>query len=131
MTELEHRTTIAPWLSVRDGGGALEFYKNALGGTEAYRLEDADGHVLVAQLAIDGAPFWVQEDAASVTPAGGIRSVRMVVTVRDPDVLFQRALAAGASEMAAMHEEHGWRSGRVTDPFGHDWEFSRAMATTE
>ena len=131
MPELEHTTTIAPWLSVGNGGGALEFYKSALGGTEEYRLEDDDGRVLVAQLAVDGAPLWIQEDADLVATPDGHRSVRMIVTVGDPDATFQRALAAGATETAAMHEEHGWRTGRVTDPFGHDWEFSRPLATED
>jgi PhnB protein len=129
VSELEHRTTIAPWLSVSDGEKALEFYKNAFGGTETYRLEDGEGHVVVAQLAVHGAPFWVQEDADSVPNQDRHPSVRMVVTVGDPDALFNRALAVGATEVAAIHEEHGWRTGRVTDPFGHDWEFSRVLPT--
>jgi uncharacterized glyoxalase superfamily protein PhnB len=27
-----------------------------------------------------------------------------------------------------MHEEYGWRTGRVIDPFGHDWEMSKQLA---
>jgi len=128
MMEREHKTTIAPWLSVSDGRDAAEFYENAFGGTETYRLEDDDGRLVVAQLAIDGAPFWVQEDPEAKPTLEGFRPVRMVVTVDDPDALFARAIAAGATEVAAIHEEYGWRTGRVTDPYGHDWEFSRPLA---
>ena len=34
------RCTIAPWLSVRNGAQAVDFYKSAFGATEVYRLED-------------------------------------------------------------------------------------------
>jgi predicted lactoylglutathione lyase len=45
--------------------------------------------------------------------------------VEDPDALFERAVGAGAAAMAPVHDEHGWRTGRLTDPFGHDWEVSK------
>jgi len=31
-------TTIAPWLSVRNAGRAVDFYKSAFGATEAFRM---------------------------------------------------------------------------------------------
>jgi uncharacterized glyoxalase superfamily protein PhnB len=52
--------SIAPWMVVSDGAKAVEYYRNALGAVERYRLE---------------------------------------------------------------------HDGRVTDPFGHDWEFSRPATT--
>src|SRR5437868_10804913 len=39
-------TTVAPWLSVRGGARAVEFYKSAFGATEAFRLEDPGGSVV-------------------------------------------------------------------------------------
>jgi uncharacterized glyoxalase superfamily protein PhnB len=47
--------------------------------------------------------------------------------VEDPDALFERAVGAGAAAMAPVHDEHGWRTGRLTDPFGHDWEVSKRL----
>ena len=49
----------------------------------------------------------------------------MVLSVEDPDAMFDRSVEAGAVIVAGVHEEHGWRTGRITDPFGHDWEISR------
>ena len=46
----------------------------------------------------------------------------MILTVADPDVVFARALAAGAIEVYPVGEGHGWRVGCVADPFGHHWE---------
>jgi len=79
----------------------------------------------VNELKIGGAEFWLQDDIDSSPTSLGEGSVRMSLTVDDPDAVFKQAVAAGATEVAAVHEEHGWRTGRVSDPFGHDWEVSK------
>jgi PhnB protein len=76
---------------------------------------------------VGGAPFWVQDDPDASPVAPGVGSVRMIVSVEDPFAAFERAIAAGAIVVAPVHDEHGWRTGRLTDPFGHDWEFSREL----
>lgn len=123
------RTTIAPWLAVANATRALDYYRNAFGAIEKYRLDGDDGRVIVAQLMVDGAPFWIQEDERAGAPVSEQTSVRMILTVSDPDEFFQRAIAAGAVDVAPVHEEYGWRTGRVIDPFGYDWEFSRPLST--
>jgi PhnB protein len=120
---------MAPWLSVKDATEALAFYTAAFGATELERLEDEAGGVVVAQLSIDGADFWVQTDADSSPEALNGRSVRMILTVDDPDSVFERAIAAGATEVSSVYEGHGWRIGRLEDPSGHHWEIGRRLAT--
>jgi PhnB protein len=120
-------TAIEPWLAVPDAREALDFYRNAFGAVEAYRLDDDDGRPVVAQLSIGGAAFWIQDDADASPVAPGVGSVRMILSVQDPDALFERAVGAGAAVVAPVHDEHGWRTGRLTDPFGHDWEISRRL----
>jgi PhnB protein len=120
------RTTIAPWLSVRDGTRAVDFYTAAFGAVERYRLQDDTGNVMVAQLAVDEAAFWVQDDPEAKTVVGDT-SIRMILTVDDPEAVFQRALAAGATEIAPVAEGHGWRIGRLADPFGHQWEVGKPL----
>jgi PhnB protein len=58
----------------------------------------------------------------------GGSSVRIILTVADPDSMFSRALAAGASPVYPVSEEHDWRIGRVVDPFGHHWEIGRPLS---
>jgi PhnB protein len=120
-------TAIEPWLIVRDAREALDFYLDAFGAVEAYRLEDDDGRPVVSRLSIGGAAFWIQGDADASPIAPGVGSVRMILSVEDPDALFERAVGAGAAAVAPVHDEHGWRTGRLTDPFGHDWEVSRRL----
>ena len=124
------RNTIAPWLSVRGGAKAVEFYKSAFGAIEAYRMEDPGGSV-VAKLSVEGAEFWVGDESPehsnfSPESLGGC-SVRIIFTVADPDAVFARAIQAGAKEVYPVGEEYGWRLGRVVDPFGHHWEIGRPL----
>ena len=120
-------TTIAPWLAVRDVAEAMEFYKDAFGADEAYRLEGENGGVAVVQLTVFGAPFWLQEADESDPASATQTSIRMILTVNDPDALFARAISAGAKQVAPVAEAFGWRTGRITDPFGYDWEFSKPL----
>ena len=124
------RCSIAPWLSVRNSAKAVDFYKAAFGATEAYRLEDPGGSV-VARLSVAGAEFWVGDESPehhnfSPESLGG-GTVRLILTVADPDAVFARAVKAGASEVVPVREEYGWRVGRVVDPFGHHWEIGRPI----
>jgi PhnB protein len=117
--------SIAPWISVPDADAAVAFYTRALG---AERLEvlEAEGAIMVAQLSVGGADFWLQSDPD--VPAGdGGRPIRMILSVDDPDALFDRAVAAGAREVNPVAEDHGWRVGRVADPFGNHWEIGKRV----
>ncbi len=120
-------TSIAPWLSVPDATEALAYYAEAFGAIELERLVDDGGMVQVARLEIEGAEFWVQTDPESSHDAHGTGRVRMIITVDDPDAVYTRAIAAGATEVAPVYESHGWRIGRVVDPCGHDWEIGRRL----
>jgi PhnB protein len=51
----------------------------------------------------------------------------MILAVDDPDALFDRAVVAGATVVAPMYEGHGWRIGRLRDPFGHHWEIGKPL----
>ena len=121
---------VAPMLSVRNGARAVEFYKSAFGATEAFRIDSPDGAV-VARLSVEGAEFWLSDESpehANYSPESlGGGTVRMILTVPDPDAMFARALAAGARSIVPVKEDYGWRLGRVVDPFGHHWEIGHPL----
>jgi PhnB protein len=125
------RVSIAPWLSLREGRRAVEFYKSAFGAIEVFRI-DGDDESVVARMSIEGAEFWLSDESpehhnfSPQTLGGG--SARMVLTVPDPDHVFERALKAGATQVHAVCEEYGWRVGRLMDPFGHHWEIGRPLS---
>jgi len=118
-------------LSVRNGARAVTFYEAAFGAREVYRVDDPGGAV-VARLSIDGAEFWLSDESpehGNFSPESlGGGSVRLILTVPDPDALFAKALAAGAQSVFAVEEAYGWRVGRVVDPFGHHWEIGHPLA---
>jgi PhnB protein len=124
------KTTIAPMLSVRNGARAVDFYKAAFGATELFRIDAKDGAV-VAQLSVDGAEFWLADESpehSNFSPESlGGGTVRMVMTVEEPDAAFDRVVAAGAKVVWPVANQHGWRLGRIVDPFGHHWEIGKPL----
>ena len=124
------KTSIAPWLTVPDGLKAVEFYKTAFGATESYRMETPDGGIVV-RLSVDDAEFWISAEGADKAVSNpsvlGGESVRMILTVANPDGLFEQAISSGASEVFPVGEDYGWRLGRLVDPFGLHWEIGHPL----
>jgi PhnB protein len=118
-------------LSVRNGARAILFYKAAFGARELFRI-DAESGAVVARLGVAEAEFWVADESPehknfSPESLGG-GSVRMVMTVEDPDAAFERAVKAGATVVWPVSNQYGWRLGRIVDPFGHHWEIGKPLA---
>jgi PhnB protein len=122
------RTSVTATLSVRNWAQAIDFYKTAFGANESFRV-DGGG---VAQLSVSGAEFWVSEESPqhlnfSPESLGGC-SVRMLLIVEDPTAVCAQAVAAGATEIAPVTDDYGWRLGRIVDPSGHHWEIGRPLS---
>lgn len=123
-------TTITPFLVVKSGAKAVQFYTTAFGAQETVRYDLPDGR-LISKIAIDGAEFWLGDEEVefnnlSPQTIGG-SAVRIVLTVNDPDTIFTRALQAGATQICPVTTEESWRIGKLTDPFGHIWEIGHPL----
>jgi|SRR4051794_39938913 PhnB protein len=121
-------TQILAQLSVRRGPEAIEFYKGAFGAVVDYQVGDTE---IVAQLSVGDASFWVADESpanANFSPetVGG-STTRMLLIVDDPDAAIVRAVQAGATQVHPASDEHGWRLGRIADPFGHHWEIGKPL----
>ncbi|MDX6438447.1 MAG: PhnB protein [Gaiellaceae bacterium] len=117
---------------MRRGREAIEFYKDAFGAVEIYRVGGTEeNEEVVAQLSVGNASFWVADESPpnkSFSPESlGGSTVRLLLVVQDPQTVVERALALGATEVARVAEEHGWLLGRVEDPFGHHWEIGKPV----
>ena len=121
--------SIQPELWVESAGKALDFYQAAFGARVVHRVGEADD--IVAQLAIGEANFWVGAPGPSMgrfSPRSmGGATGRTLLVVDDPDAVVQTALAAGGTAKSPVQDEHGWRLGRVEDPFGHEWEIGKPI----
>jgi len=120
---------IQPQLWVDRAAEAVAFYEAAFGARVMHRVGEGDD--IVAQLAVGDAAFWVSPGGAggprfSPRAIGGSTG-RTLLVADDPDAMFARAIAAGATAASAMGDEHGWRLGRIIDPFGHEWEIGRPV----
>lgn len=98
-------TTIEPWLILNDGKQAIEFYQAAFDAKEVYRMEDPEGGI-VAKMEVKGAGFWLSSDIPKLESS--IHVVKMILTVSDPDALFNKAIDAGAKVIFPIGEAYGW-----------------------
>ena len=121
-------TSIQPWLSVKNSAKAGAFYKAAFGAVETYHMETPDGG-LVLKLSVDGAEFWVSGQSTDDAAASALKqdAIKIILTVENPDAIFAQAIKAGATEVFPVGEDYGWRLGRLTDPFGIDWEIGKPL----
>ena len=118
--------TLTPYLIVRGGANALEFYKQALGAEELYRLDAGEGKIGHAELKIGDSIVMLADEH----PEMGFKSpqsyggtpVSLLVYVENCDASLQQAVAAGAKVTRPLADQfYGDRSGTVVDPFGHMW----------
>lgn len=117
--------SVTSMLSVDGAAKALEFYKNAFGAKEKYRLEMGDkvGH---AEFSIGDTHFMLGDEYPDMKMLGpkkrGGTSVSFMIYVPDADAAFAKAIAAGATEERPVTDQFwGDRTGTVVDPFGHRW----------
>ena len=132
MTVARAEQLIAAQLSVRDGRAAIAFYKSAFGATEDHKVGGTEHDPsVVAQLSVGGTSFWVADESPeheNFTPESlGGSTVRLLLIAEDPQATIDRAVAAGAVEIYAAVDQHGWCLGRVRDPFGHHWEIGKPL----
>jgi PhnB protein len=131
MADDRARVGVQVQLSVRRGWEAVEFYKAAFAAVEVYRFGGEATREVVAQLAVGETLFWVEDESPphhhfSPESLGGA-TARLLLVVDDPRSVVERAVAAGATEIYPVAEEHGWLLGRVVDPFGHHWEIGKPL----
>ncbi len=122
-------SSIQPELWVEQASAAVAFYQAAFGATVMHRVGDGDD--IVAQLSVDGAAFWVTAASPAMkrlSPRGIDGTTgRTLLVVADPEHFVRQAIRAGATELSPVGDEHGWRLGRIVDPFGHEWEIGRPL----
>jgi PhnB protein len=115
-----------PYLRVKNAGKAIDFYKQAFGVTEKFRLVEPSGRIGHCELEFGSAILMVSEEYPELGIVGpesvGGTTVSIHLHVDDPDAAIARAVELGAKMTRAPADHfYGERSGTVRDPFGHDW----------
>jgi PhnB protein len=126
---LDGHDNVIPYLTVDDGKGAIEFYKQAFGATERNSLLGPDGRVAHAALLIGNALFFLsdrfpQSTARTPKELGGT-TVALFLYTEDVDAVVQKAADAGAT-ITMEPEDQFWgdRLAEVTDPYGNVWQIA-------
>ena len=118
---------ITPNLIVRDAENAIAFYKKVFGAEERVRLKMPDGKVVHCELMIGDSILNLADEMEGWPP----HPLLAQIYVKESDVVFQRALDAGATVVQPMTDMFfGTREGRVADPFGGTWTISTRSSST-
>ena len=121
--------SITPYLIVKGGNAAVEFYKKAFGAEEHAHMKTPDGKTAHAELRIGDSIFMLSDEfpeMKSLSPNSiGGSAVSLYVYVEDVDTTFEKAVSAGAKVLDPVIDQFwGDRHGRIEDPFGHQWNIA-------
>lgn len=121
--------TVTPYLIFQDAAKAIDFYQQAFGAVELFRMATPDGKVGHAEIKIGSSPIMLGDEHPqmgyhSVQHYGG-SPISIMLYVEDSDAIYQQAVAAGATVKQEIKDQfYGDRSGTVADPFGYFWTIS-------
>ncbi len=125
-------TALVPYIAVRDGTVAIDWYRDVFGAVEVMRFTGDDGRVGHAELQLGDVRWYLADEYPDIGVVGpatlGNTSVSLHLSVDDVDALHARAVAAGAeNERPPSDESHGSRQSSFRDPFGHRWMLSMQL----
>jgi PhnB protein len=118
--------SVTAYLSIRDAGKALDFYKRAFGARELLRMQGPDGKIGHAEIKLGDSRVMLADEFPNMGFMGpqsrGGTTVMLHLYVRDVDATVAQATAAGATVKRPIKDEfYGDRTGTIEDPFGHVW----------
>ncbi len=129
--------TVTPYLIINGAASAMEFYKNAFGAQETFRMAMPDGTIAHAEIKIGNSHIMLgDEPSGPISPTSdhsrfrgptsiGATTAGICLYVEDVDSMARQAVAAGARELRPVVDQfYGDRSGTFQDPFGHIWTIS-------
>jgi PhnB protein len=110
--------TITPYLVVHGAAGLIHFMKQTFKANEHHRATHEDESIMHAELQIGDSTLMLSEARGEMKPMPGM----LYVYVDDVDVVYERALQAGAKPLRPPTDEfYGDRSGGVEDMCGNQW----------
>src|SRR5690242_19273674 len=121
--------SVTPYLIVRGGADAIQFYTKAFGATELFRFPGPDGKIGHAEIQVADSRSQSADESPVMDYHGpqtlGGSPVSLMIYLDDVDTVFNRAVEAGATVKEALQDKfYGDRIGTVIDPFGHRWHLA-------
>lgn len=117
--------SVTPYLVIKGAAAAIDYYKEAFGATELFRMEH-EGKIGHAEIKIGDSPIMLADEHPEMGHVGpktlGGTPVGIMIYVDDVDTIYNQAIAKGGTEFKPLQDQfYGDRSGTLTDPFGHLW----------
>jgi PhnB protein len=118
---------VTPYLIIKGASQAIDFYKQAFGALEVFRMADPSSNKIGhAEIRIRDSHLMLADEYPEMGFVGpeavGGTPVSLLLYVDDVDATFQKAIAAGAKAVKPVEDQfYGDRSGTLRDPFGHVW----------
>ncbi len=114
------------YICVANANAAIDFYREAFGAKELWRLVEPNGKIGHAEVQIGNTSFMLSDeypDYNTLSPETiGGSSVKLHLDVADVDAFAERAIKAGATLVRPIADQfYGDRSGQLADPFGYTW----------
>ena len=124
--------TVSFSLTVKDASSALNFYSEAFGAAELYRIPTPEGGVAHAEFMIGNTRIYISDEApewhAFAIPEDSLASCLFSVMTEDCDRSYNRAIKAGAESLSEpINHFWGTRSALVKDPFGYRWSLNQKV----
>jgi PhnB protein len=121
--------TLTPYLAVENAADAIEYYKQAFGAEEKFRMEAPGGKIGHAELQIGDSLVMLSDpfpQSSTKAPSElGATTSSVFMYVEDVDAVVKQAVDAGATvTMEVADQFWGDRFGTITDPFGHMWSIA-------
>ncbi|TDV52299.1 VOC family protein [Actinophytocola oryzae] len=120
---------LTTFFTANDAAAAIDFYVDVFGAELVARFDGPDGRVAHAEMRLGDSPFQLGEaspDLAIVGPPEEGNNFTLTFWTSDPDAVFARAVAAGATAVSEVDDVFsGDRMGVIRDPAGIRWCLSR------
>lgn len=115
-----------PYLRVREAAAAIDFYQQAFGAVEQFRLSEPSGRIGHAELKFGTMTIMLSDEYPEFgikgPEASGETGCSVHLHVDDVDAMTETAVHAGATLIMEPKDQfYGERTSKVVDPFGHDW----------
>lgn len=123
--------SVTPYLTIRECGSAIDFYKRAFGAKELVRMPGPGGKVMHAAIKIGDSAVMMcdefpEQGTKSPQSLGGTAG-SVLLYVKDCDRVFRQAVDAGARSLQEPQDMFwGDRFSSIEDPYGHHWNIATA-----
>ena len=124
-------SSVTPILIYRNTERAIDFYRDAFGARELFRLTTPDGKIVHAEMKVGECLFMLADEhpGLNISPEStGQVTVVLSLPVDDPDGTMDRAVGAGGKCLLPVADQfYGERAGRLQDPFGYMWILTKRI----